>query len=69
MSCKSVRFKYLKEKPYWGNHLWSKGYYVDTVGLDAEMIKKEVRFQENNDRREVNKKKQPKEATIFSLFD
>ena len=28
----------LREKPYWGNHFWSKGYCVDTVGLDSEMI-------------------------------
>ncbi|WP_374109790.1 transposase, partial [Thiolapillus sp.] len=27
-------------KPYWGNHFWAKGYCVDTVGVDAEMILK-----------------------------
>ena len=46
------KFKHLKQKPYWGNHLWSKGYCVDTVGLDAEMIKRYVKFQENQDKRE-----------------
>ena len=46
------KFRKLKEKPYWGNHLWSKGYCVDTVGLDAEMIKKYVKYQENKDKRE-----------------
>ena len=46
------KFRHLKEKPYWGNHFWSKGYCVDTVGLDAAMIKKYVRYQENKDRRE-----------------
>lgn len=30
----------LKKKPYWGNHFWIKGYYVDTLGLDEEKIKK-----------------------------
>ena len=30
------KFHKLKEKPYWGNHFWSKGYCVDTVGLDAD---------------------------------
>jgi putative transposase len=34
------RFKELRKKPYWGNHFWAKGYCVDTIGLDAEMIEK-----------------------------
>ncbi len=45
------RFKDLKKKPYWGNHFWSKGYCVDTVGLDAEMIRKYVLHQEKVERR------------------
>ena len=40
------KFRKLKEKPYWGNHLWARGYCVDTVGLDAEMIQKYVKYQE-----------------------
>lgn len=40
------QFTYLKEKPYWGNHFWAKGYCVDTVGVDAEMIRKYVKYQE-----------------------
>ena len=40
------QFRHLRQKPYWGNHLWAKGYCVDTVGLDAEMIQKYVRHQE-----------------------
>jgi putative transposase len=43
--------KKLKQKPYWGNHFWSKGYCVDTVGLDAEMIRKYVKYQEKQERR------------------
>jgi len=42
----------LKKKPYWGNHFWSKGYFVSTVGLDAEMIKRYVKYQEDEDRKE-----------------
>ena len=45
------RFKQLKEKPYWGNHFWARGYCVDTVGLDAEMIRKYVKYQEAQERR------------------
>jgi putative transposase len=49
------KFKHLKERPYWGNSFWSKGYCVDTVGLDEEMIRKYVKYQERKDRREDNK--------------
>ena len=44
------RFRKLKEKPYWGNHFWARGYCVDTVGLDAEMIRKYVKYQEEKER-------------------
>ena len=46
------KFRTLKKKPYWGNHFWSKGYCVDTVGLDAEMIRKYVQYQEVQERRQ-----------------
>ena len=45
-------FPYLKQKPYWGNHFWARGYCVDTVGLDAEMIRRYVKYQEQKERRE-----------------
>jgi putative transposase len=45
------RFSELKQKPYWGNHFWSRGYCVDTVGLDAEMIRKYVKYQEAKEQR------------------
>jgi len=44
------KFRKLKEKPYWGNHFWSRGYCVDTVGLDAEMIRKYINYQERQER-------------------
>ncbi len=43
------KFPNLKKKPYWGNHFWAKGYCVDTVGVNAEMIKKYVKYQERNE--------------------
>ena len=46
------KFKYLKQRPYWGNHFWSRGYCVDTVGLDKEKIEKYIRYQEENEKRE-----------------
>ncbi len=49
------QFPYLKNKPYWGNHFWAKGYCVDTVGVDSEMIRKYVKYQE-----EIEKGLEPK---------
>ena len=49
------KFRHLKEKPYWGNHFWTRGYCVDTVGLDSEMIRKYVKYQEAKERREEQK--------------
>ncbi len=40
----------LKQKPYWGNHFWSRGYFVSTVGLDEQMIKRYVKYQEKEDK-------------------
>jgi putative transposase len=30
----------LKEKPYWGNHFWSRGYFVTTAGVDEYIIRR-----------------------------
>nr|NQU94035.1 IS200/IS605 family transposase [Bacteroidota bacterium] len=42
----------LRTKPYWGNHFWAKGYCVDTIGLDEDKIKKYVKYQEEQERKE-----------------
>lgn len=42
----------LKMKSYWGNHFWSRGYCVDTIGLDEDKIKKYVKYQEEQERLE-----------------
>ena len=44
------RFRKLKEKPYWGNCFWARGYCVDTVGLDTEMVRKYIKYQEQKER-------------------
>jgi len=43
------KFKKLKDKPYWGNKFWSRGYCVDSVGLDADMIQQYVKHQEKKE--------------------
>ena len=42
----------LKKKPYWGNHFWARGYFVNTVGVDEEMIRRYVKYQEEEEKRE-----------------
>jgi putative transposase len=44
------QFPNLKKRPYWGNHFWAPGYCVDTVGINAEMIQRYVKYQEQQER-------------------
>ena len=44
------KFGQLNDKPYWGNQFWARGYCVDTVGLDTEMIRKYVKHQERKEK-------------------
>jgi len=41
----------LKEKPYWGNHFWARGYFVSTVGIDEDVIKRYVKYQEEQEKK------------------
>ncbi|WP_426576264.1 IS200/IS605 family transposase [Xenorhabdus stockiae] len=43
------KFPYLRKKKLWGNHFWSRGYCVDTVGVNEEMIRKYVKYQEKHE--------------------
>ena len=45
-------FRDLRKKRYWGNHLWSPGYCVGTVGLDEEQIRKYVKYREQQELRQ-----------------
>ncbi len=51
------KFRHLKQKPYCGNHFWSRGYCVDTVGLDEEKIRKYVKYQEKKESQEEKQMK------------
>ena len=53
----------LKQKPYWGNHFWSRGYFVTTVGVDEEIIRRYVRYQEGEDKKEET---QTRDFDLFS---
>lgn len=43
------QFRHLRKQVYWGNHFWSNGYCVDTLGLDVDMIGKYVCCQEKKE--------------------
>ena len=53
----------LKKKPYWGNHFWARGYFVSTIGLDEDVIRRYVKYQEDEERKEEN------QGTSFGLFE
>lgn len=52
----------LKQKPYWGNHFWARGYFVNTVGIDEEVIRRYVKYQESQE------KKHEREGRNYDLF-
>ena len=33
------KYPYLRKNKLWGNHFWQRGYFVDTVGINEEIIK------------------------------
>ena len=39
-------------KKYWGMHIWARGYFVSTVGIDRETIAKYVQSQQEEQARE-----------------
>lgn len=54
------KFPVLRKK-YWGQHVWSRGYCVSTVGLDEERIRKYVKWQ--------NRKEEDADGKQGRLFD
>ena len=55
----------LKKKPYWGNHFWARGYFVNTVGVNEEMIKKYVKYQGEEERKEERDQNDFKQPELF----
>ena len=45
-------FRGLKRQKYWGNHFWARGYFVSTVEIDEEMIRRYVKYQEKEEKKE-----------------
>ncbi|WP_432579486.1 IS200/IS605 family transposase [Vibrio sinus] len=40
------KFPYLRKKKLWGNKFWQRGYFVDSVGMNEEIIRRYVRHQD-----------------------
>ncbi|WP_192868831.1 transposase, partial [Vibrio parahaemolyticus] len=40
------KFPHLRKNRLWGNHFWQRGYFVDSVGINEEIIRRYVRHQE-----------------------
>jgi putative transposase len=47
----------LRKKPYWGNHFWARGYFVSTVGLNEDLIRRYVKYQEEQEQREETERR------------
>ena len=44
----------LKKKPFWGNHFWARGYFVNKVGINEDIIRRYVNIRkEKNTKRKV----------------
>ena len=46
-------FPNLKKKPYWGNHFWARGYFVSTIGIDEDKIRRYVKYQEDEEKKRL----------------
>jgi len=53
----------LKKQIYWGNHFWARGYFVSTVGLDEDLIRRYVQHQEQEEKR------REQEGENYNLFE
>ena len=43
------KFEFLRKRYYGKGGIWSAGYFVSTVGLDEDTIRRYVRYQERED--------------------
>tara|TARA_B100000700_G_scaffold234810_1_gene260297 strand:- start:344 stop:649 length:306 start_codon:yes stop_codon:yes gene_type:complete len=53
-----AKFPYLRKKKLWGNHFWQRGYFVDSVGANEEIIRRYVRHQDKESKEEAERQLQ-----------
>ena len=46
------KYPHLRKNKMWGNHFWQRGYFVDSVGINEEIIRRYVRYQEKVEKQE-----------------
>jgi putative transposase len=53
----------LRKKPYWGNHFWTRGYFVNkvpcgagTIGMNEDLVRRYVKYQEEREKEEERNK-------------
>ena len=42
------KFPHLRKK-LWGNHFWCRGYFVDTIGINEQIIRRYVKHQDKTE--------------------
>ncbi|CAN5596300.1 hypothetical protein BH09BAC4_BH09BAC4_02130 [soil metagenome] len=59
----------MPKRPYWSYHVWSRGYFVNTIALvsraGADPIRRYVQYQETEARKEEN---QTMDFDLFGLL-
>jgi putative transposase len=46
----------LRKRRYWGNHFWTRGYFVNTIGMNENLIRRYVKYQEEREKEEERNK-------------
>ena len=54
----------MKKKPYWGNHFWARGYFVNTVGINEDVIRRYVKYQEEEEKKEEQDRNEFKQLDL-----
>jgi len=49
---RSAKFPYLINKKLFGNYFWQRGYFVDSVGANEEIIRRYVKHQDRAEKEE-----------------
>ena len=57
-----AKYRKLSHTVYWGNHFCARGYFVNTVGIDENLIRRYIQHQEKGE------KKQEQEGQDYTLF-
>ncbi len=54
-----AKCSYLRKHKLWGNHFWQRGYFVDPVGADEEIMRRYVRYPDKVAKEEEERQRKP----------